>query len=131
MTIGARILVLLKERGITQKSLAEACNITPSTVNTWIKTDAESIPSSYILPISKVLGISADELLGCEPVPVVQEVIPDGYIHLDETEKKLIAILRELDWESQIVVMNAAVAEKRSNSAQGDNSVAASAANVG
>lgn len=112
MTISARLAKLITDKGIRQKDIAEVCNVRPSTVNTWLKTNSDSIPSAYIMPISQLLSISPIELLGGDPSSAT-ETIPDDYVQLDETEKKLITIWRELDWEGQIVVMNAAVSEHR------------------
>jgi len=133
MTVSARIASIIKEKGITQKAVAQACGLTPSTVNTWINCNSDSIPSQHILPICQLLGVSPEELLGGEASPVihVQEVIPDGYIHLDETERKFIAVLRELSWESQIVVMNTAISERRAASTKGDVGIGAGEASMG
>lgn len=131
MTISERLQALLKEKGVTQKALALALNLTPSTVNTWIKSNSDSIPSSYIVPICDILKISTQELLTGVPAGTVIKVIPDGYILLDEQEKRLINIFREIPWDSQIVVLNTAIAEQRSNSAQGNNGHGESSQDVG
>lgn len=121
MTISERLAMLLKQKGVTQKAIANALNLTPSTVNTWIKSNSDNIPSSYIAPICEFLNISTQELLTGIPAGAVVEVVPDGYILLDAQEKRLINIFRDLPWDSQIVVLNTAIAEQRSNSAQGNN----------
>lgn len=124
MTISSRIAAALKEKGITQKAVAEVVNVTPSTVNTWIKTNSESIPSAYIMPICRLLGMSPEELLEGAPHQDVVEVIPDGYVLLSEEESRLVGLLRQLDWMGRNVVLNAAIMELRSRAAQGNDSAA-------
>lgn len=124
MTISSRITAALKEKGITQKAVAEVVNVTPSTVNTWIKTNSESIPSAYIMPICRLLGMSPEELLEGAPHQDVVEVIPDGYVLLSEEESRLVGLLRQLDWMGRNVVLNAAIIELRSKAMQGNDSVA-------
>lgn len=119
MTISARIASLIKERGLLQKTIAETVGVTPSTVNTWIKNDNESIPSSYIMPICRLLDVTPEELLDGTPRVEIREVIPDGYVKLNDTELNLINMLRELSWESQNIVINAAIMERRASVAQG------------
>ena len=124
MTISSRIAAALTEKGITQKAVAEVVNVTPSTVNTWIKTNSESIPSAYIMPICRLLGMSPEELLEGAPHQDVVEVIPDGYVLLSEEESRLVGLLRQLDWMGRNVVLNAAIIELRSKAMQGNDSVA-------
>ena len=64
-TIGKRIQALRKERGLTQKQLADAVGVTPQAVSKW-ETD-ESCPDITALPLlAGVLGVSVDSLLGGE-----------------------------------------------------------------
>ena len=64
-TIGKRIQAIRKERGLTQKQLAEQLGVTPQAVSKW-ETD-ESCPDISILPVlANALGVSTDELLGAE-----------------------------------------------------------------
>ena len=123
MTISSRIAAALKEKGITQKAIAEVVNVTPSTVNTWIKTDSESIPSAYIMPICQLLDMQPEELLNGTTRKEVVEVVPEGYVELSDEEHHLIDILRQLDWMGRNVVLNAAIMELRSKSAQGNDSL--------
>lgn len=131
MTISARISNALKEKGITQKDVAEVVHVAPSTVNTWIKTNSESIPSAYIMPICHLLDMQPEELLEGAEHKAVAETIPEGYVQLTENEQRLVSIFRCLDDESQIVVLNAAIVEKRAAAALGSDGANAGAANMG
>ena len=71
MTIGERILQLLKDKGLKQKDLASHLNTKPSTVNGWNQPNRN--PSSeLIIPICEFLGVSPEFLLtGKEKVSTV------------------------------------------------------------
>ena len=61
-TIGKRIQALRKERGMTQKQLADAVGVTPQAVSKW-ETD-ESCPDITALPLlASTLSVSVDTLL--------------------------------------------------------------------
>lgn len=78
-TMGKRIQRLRKERGLTQKQLADAVGVTPQAVSKW-ETD-ESCPDVTALPlIAGALGVSTDTLLGASSAATV--VLENG------TEKK-------------------------------------------
>ncbi len=82
---GQLITTLRKEKGLTQKQLAEALNVTDKAVSKWER--GLSFPDiSMLEPISEVLGISIMELLageireGDDPMPreEAQELINDS-----------------------------------------------------
>ena len=74
-TIGKRIQALRKERGLTQKQLAETVGVTPQAVSKW-ETD-ESCPDITALPLlAEALGVSVDTLLGAETRTVKREIAP-------------------------------------------------------
>ena len=79
-TIGKRIQALRKERGMTQKQLADAVGVTPQAVSKW-ETD-ESCPDITALPLlAGTLGVSVDTLLsGAESAsgPVLEGVVRDA-----------------------------------------------------
>ncbi|MBR4439549.1 MAG: helix-turn-helix domain-containing protein [Clostridia bacterium] len=79
-TIGKRIQALRKERGMTQKQLADAVGVTPQAVSKW-ETD-ESCPDITALPLlAGTLGVSVDTLLsGTESAsgPVLEGVVRDA-----------------------------------------------------
>ena len=62
MTIGERILQIIKEKGLKQKDLAEHLGTKPSTVNGWSKPNRN--PSSeLIIPICEFLDVTPEFLL--------------------------------------------------------------------
>jgi len=67
-SIGARIAALRKERGLTQKELAERLTITQPVVSDY-EHDVIRIPADVVLAIAKVLDVSTDELLGLKREP--------------------------------------------------------------
>lgn len=78
-TIGKRIQALRKERGMTQKQLADAVGVTPQAVSKW-ETD-ESCPDITALPLlAGTLGVSVDALLGADTAkgPVLEGVVKDA-----------------------------------------------------
>lgn len=62
--ISEQICVLRKQKGITQKKLAEALGVTTQAVSKW--ENARSCPDIQLLPdIAKIFDVSIDELFGC------------------------------------------------------------------
>jgi len=65
-TIGKKISMLRKEKGMTQDELAERLGVSPQAVSKW-ENDV-SCPDIMLLPvIAKLLGTTTDELLSMEP----------------------------------------------------------------
>lgn len=66
--IGDLIAVLRKERGMTQKELAEKMNVTDKAVSKWERNlscpDINSVPH-----LAEVLGVSVEELMTAAPKP--------------------------------------------------------------
>ena len=60
---GERVKTSLKEIGKTQKGLAEAINVQPSTLCEWLN-DHNEPPMQAIVDIAVWLGVSTDYLLG-------------------------------------------------------------------
>ena len=77
MTIGKRIAHLRKEKGMTQEDLATRMGVSPQAVSKW--ENDQTCPDISALPsLSKLLGVTVDELLGCEPqVPAVRILPPE------------------------------------------------------
>jgi len=65
-TMGELISSLRKEKGMTQKELADQLNITDKAVSKWERN--VSCPDISTIPkLAEILGISADELLNTKP----------------------------------------------------------------
>lgn len=60
---GERIKTLLKETGKTQKVLAQALSVQPSTLCEWLNGHNEP-PMQSIVDIAKFFDVSTDYLLG-------------------------------------------------------------------
>ena len=52
-----------EKKGITQKELTSKLNIAVKTYNNWIQ-ERNPIPSNKLIEMSKILGLSIDEMLG-------------------------------------------------------------------
>ena len=76
LTIGKRIGLLRKEKGMTQEELAEHMGISPQAVSKW--ENDQTCPDISALPkLTKLLGITVDELLcGKEELPAVRVLPP-------------------------------------------------------
>lgn len=80
ITIGKRIKALRKERGFTQSELAEMIGVSMQAVSKW-ETDVGMPDISQIVPLTKILGITADVLLG---------------IDSDETQAEMMSIREQI-----------------------------------
>lgn len=61
--IGQRIAQARKRKGMTQKELAEALEVTPQAIGNW-ERKIPSIGSEVLARLAMILEVSADELLG-------------------------------------------------------------------
>ncbi len=66
---GKRLFSLRKARGLTQVQLAEALGTTQRVIS-YYETEAELPPSTAIIPLARVFGVSTDALLGLRPARV-------------------------------------------------------------
>ena len=66
--IGNRIRELRKNAGLTQEKLAGYLNVSYQTVSKW-ETGVNTPDLSYLVPLSKILHTTTDELLGNTPSP--------------------------------------------------------------
>ena len=62
MPIGERIKRIRKSRGMSQKQVADALNVTQGAVSQWEHGVTEPL-SIQIYPLAQLFGITADELL--------------------------------------------------------------------
>ena len=60
---GERVKTLLKDAGLTQKALADALNLQPTTLCEWLN-DHNEPPMQAIVDIAVYLDVSTDYLLG-------------------------------------------------------------------
>lgn len=66
---GERISARRKEKGMTQKELADLLNITDKAVSKWERDLA--CPDTQTIPkLAEILEISIEELLGGKPTPI-------------------------------------------------------------
>ena len=76
MTIGKRIALLRKEKGLTQEELATHMGVSPQAVSNW--ENDQTCPDISALPrLARRLGVSVDELLeGKAELPAVRVLPP-------------------------------------------------------
>ena len=68
-SIGELISTLRKEKGMTQKELADRLNVTDKAVSKWERDVA--CPDTLTIPkLADILGVSAEELLNAKTVSV-------------------------------------------------------------
>lgn len=72
-TLGAFIALLRKEKGLTQKQLAELLNVSDKTVSHW-ECDETSPDISLLSVLAHTLGVTVDELLQGEKKPAQPSV---------------------------------------------------------
>ena len=61
-SLGSFIAALRKEKGLTQKQLAEQLNVSDKTVSHW-ECDETSPDISLLSTLAETLGVTVDELL--------------------------------------------------------------------
>ena len=76
MTIGKRIGLLRRQKGLTQEELANHMGVSPQAVSKW--ENDQTCPDISALPkLSKLLGVTVDELLeGKQELPAVRVLPP-------------------------------------------------------
>ena len=76
MTIGKRIALLRKEKGLTQEELANHMGVSPQAVSKW--ENDQTCPDISALPkLAQLFGVTVDELLsGREELPAVRVLPP-------------------------------------------------------
>ena len=97
MTIGERILNLIKEKGMTQKEFSDLTGIPQSTLSCW-KTKKQSPGMDKLQVICDVLKVDPYYLVsGTE---MKDKYVPDSIqIYKDDQEYKIIVEYRKLDKE--------------------------------
>lgn len=81
MTIGKRIAELRKQKGISQSELAQALNVSPSTIGMW-ETDQRAIKDDNLSSLADYFSVTTDYLLGRNQAPDWAD--KDDLIELDK-----------------------------------------------
>ena len=75
MTIGKRIALLRKEKGLTQEELANHMGVSPQAVSKW--ENDQTCPDISALPkLARLLGVTVDELLEGKTETTAVRVLP-------------------------------------------------------
>ena len=81
---GAFVAQLRKEKGLTQKELAEQLYVSDKAVSKW--ECSLSLPDVTLLhPLADVLGVTVEELLACKRMHTAE---PKGYLSAEEKAKR-------------------------------------------
>ncbi len=90
---GSFIAQLRKQRGLTQKELAEKLEVTDKAISRW-ETGKGMPETSLLKPLAEILGVSVGELLAGKMLEVSQIK--------EQTDKILLESLEEPDDEAQL-----------------------------
>lgn len=116
-SMGEIICTLRKEKGLTQKELADKLNITDKAVSKWERDLA--FPDTQTIPkLAEILGVSLEELMNAKAAPASGH---KGPAFLTETVLKavpvamgiavtVLAVLGELDTESGFTMLGIGLA---------------------
>ena len=70
-SIGEFIQILRKEKGLTQKELAEIIGLSDKTISKW--ECGNGLPEVVFMePLCQILGITVNELLAGESIPILE-----------------------------------------------------------
>ncbi len=84
---GAFVAQLRKEKGLTQKELAEQLYVSDKAVSKWERS--LSLPDVTLLnPLAEVLGITVEELLACKRITQEKSYLSDSEIEKREQQRK-------------------------------------------
>ena len=80
-SMGETISALRKEKGMTQKELADMLGITDKAVSKWERNVA--YPDTAIIPtLAEILGVSVEELLNAKTTPAPAKKSTDHIVNL-------------------------------------------------
>ena len=98
--IGERIKKIRTENNMTQKELAEKLFVTAQAVSRW--ENGETEPSiSTITEMSKIFGVTINELLGIEEEKVVENILLKEVLGKLEKRERQIIMLRYFEDRTQ------------------------------
>ena len=96
MSVSKRVLELLSnDKSRSQKELAQAIGVAPSTLSNWLLKNRD-IPPDKLIPICEYLGISVNTLLTGNEEPITEETAPPG------VDPLLIRLISRLNRDQQI-----------------------------
>lgn len=107
--ITQRIFRLAAERDVKQVDIATACDLPPTTVNSW-KSRNIIPPSDVIIPICQLLEVSPEFLLAGW-----DSHYPDEAASLPDDELALLNSFRACSEEGKMIVRASAIMEARRN----------------
>lgn len=88
-TIGTKIAFNRKAKGMTQEDLAEQLGVSAQAVSKW-ENDIACPDIQLLVPLSKIFGVSTDELLSAQSVKSVQLLSVDDRRDLNDLALKVI-----------------------------------------
>jgi transcriptional regulator with XRE-family HTH domain len=83
VSIGARIVMLREQKGLTQYELAEKAHISKSVMNR-IELGTRPIRDDELISFAKILGVTADFLLGLTSSDIKENLTPNTKIIFKE-----------------------------------------------
>ncbi|MBQ4611304.1 MAG: helix-turn-helix transcriptional regulator [Clostridia bacterium] len=116
-SMGEIISALRREKGMTQRELADMLNITDKAVSKWERGMA--CPDTQLIPkVAEILGISVEELMNAKAVPVnghkgaeyLMDIILKAVPMAMGIAVLVIALLGELDVKSGFAMLGIGLA---------------------
>jgi transcriptional regulator with XRE-family HTH domain len=106
-SIGARISQLRKDKGMTQKELAERLEVTQPVVSDY-ENDVIRLPADIVGEIAQILEVTSDELLGLK-----REALSTGSVKNRRLSRRLQAIdaLPKRDQEALLRTIDAFISK--------------------
>ena len=97
---GENIKELRKERGLTQKQLADEIGVSQGSIFFWEKEINEPT-AGYLVKMAKLFGVSVDEILSLETVEKVklpnEKLMAEYFSHLNENQQGVvISLVKEI-----------------------------------
>lgn len=114
MAVGNKLAQIIKEKGLTQKEVAEKAGVQPQTLNKMITRDSARADIQLLLKICKVLDVpvsifaedAIEEFYEDHPKAKMIESTPS--IELNDKQKKLLALFDQLDEVQQDMILDRA-----------------------
>jgi len=98
--VGERIATLRREKGLTQKQLAERIHVTDKAVSKWER--GLNFPElTTVIPLAETLGVSAAALLGLEESSTEEALTASARLY-EEERLQWLRQLRQRSWISLV-----------------------------